>query len=167
MLKVDKDTKFYRFQVPSLSVQTAALNPNGFFTSSNIALLTLIQRRDDPLTDYSLPKDVYGYHDNDNIYKFTADGTGAGTITAVQKIAMPNNPCINVFSNRMIDVGRYQLVVYSECSCTAVSGQTLITHASLWFYTFSTQAWTCMDLPPMQAQANVGAWTVPITTTQT
>jgi len=45
------------------------------------------------LTDYNLPKDVYGYFDNDGIYKFTADGP-TNTITAISKIEMPDNPCI-------------------------------------------------------------------------
>ncbi len=58
------------------------------------------------MTDYSLPKDVYGYYDNDGIYKFTADGP-TNTITAVSKIDMPNNPCIFISDSKMIDIGRY------------------------------------------------------------
>ena len=44
----------YRLQVPSMELTLVQLNPNGFFSSENIALMTFIQRRDDPWADPTL-----------------------------------------------------------------------------------------------------------------
>lgn len=162
VLKIDGETNIYRFLLPYLNLVTPVMNPNGYFPTSSIALLTFIQRRDDPMSDSSLTKDVYGYFDDNNIYRFTADATSV-TITAVEKIALPSTPCISIYENKMIDVGRYQIAVYSACNCNSVLGQTLITNPSAWFYTISNKTWSCIDLGNSPTQPTA-AWTVPVGT---
>ena len=73
------------------------------------------------------------------------------TIEAIDlpKISVANNRMItgiDIANNRMIDVGLYQLAVYSGAQCNAVVDVSLITGSSAWFYTFGTKKWTCMDL---------------------
>jgi hypothetical protein len=135
------------------------VNDNGFFTQAAVPSLTFIQRREDPMTDSSLTsRDVYGYYDNANIYRFTADST-LSQLSAVEKIALPT---LGVFitTSRMIDIGMYQIVVYSEVNCNSIAGLTKITNPSAWFYTIASKTWTCVDLgntPTMLA----AAWATP------
>jgi hypothetical protein len=64
--------------------------------------------------------------------------------------------------NRMIDVGLYQLAVYSGVQCNAVKDISTITGSSAWFYTFSTKSWTCMDLAndPVLFDQSFYGWSV-------
>ena len=123
---------------------------------SLLSNLVLIQRRLDPISSSSASQDVYGFVDNVNVYKFTADAP-SNTITASQQIALPVNG-VFITTNMMIDVGLYQLAVYSAANCAAVAGQTAITGSSAWFYTFSTQQWSCMDLANSPTTQSL-AWT--------
>lgn len=103
--KIANSSLFFRFSVPQLNMATAVLEPNGMFSSENIAFLTLIQRREDPLTPATERRDVYGYFDNNYIYKFEADAV-KNEIKAVETIELPKAG-IQIFENRMIDIGRY------------------------------------------------------------
>jgi hypothetical protein len=69
----------------------------------------------------------------------------------------------------MIDVGLYQLAVYSGVQCGAVAGSSFITGSSAWFYTFSTKKWSCMDLSnnPVLLDESYYAWSVNSTSTPT
>ena len=51
--KITNSANFYRFSLPDLNMADTFINPNSFFASSNIAALTLIQRREDPITEAS------------------------------------------------------------------------------------------------------------------
>ena len=79
---------------------------------------------------------MYGYYDNTAVYKFQADAS-TNTLTVIDKIALPT---IGVFitDNRMIDIGKYYLAVYSAADCNAVVNISKITSASVWFYHFET-----------------------------
>ena len=90
-------------------------------------------------------RDVYGYYDNTAVYKFEGDAE-LNKLRIVLKIDLPT---IGVFitQNRMIDVGKHFLAVYSAANCNAVINQSFITKASAWFYNFASGAWSCMDIP--------------------
>ena len=62
----------------------------------------------------------------------------------------------------MIDVGQYHLAVYSGVQCDAVADISKITGSSAWFYTFSTQEWSCMDLAndPVLFDQSFYGWSV-------
>ena len=62
----------------------------------------------------------------------------------------------------MIDVGLYQLAVYSGVQCGAVIDISTITGSSAWFYTFSTKQWSCMDLgnDPVLFDQSFYGWSV-------
>jgi hypothetical protein len=104
-----------RFTLPDLTLKTIAIDPNGFFT--NLAALTFIQRREDIKSDPDETRDIYGFCDNTAIYKFDAILSSA-TLKATSKILLPTTG-INILSNRMIDIGRYHIAVYSGANCNA------------------------------------------------
>ena len=114
------------------------LNPNGFFSSENIAFMTFIQRRDDPWADPTLQKDVYGYFDSKQVYRFIINPLNTTEIITVEAIDLPKLGLMIQY-NRMIDVGLYQLAVYSGVQCGAIAESSTITGSSAWFYTFSTK----------------------------
>lgn len=70
-------------------------------------------------------RDIFGFFDNTAVYKFTPQ-LSSFTLKAAEKIVLPAAG-INIINNRMIDVGRYHLAVYSGANCNAVVGQTEIT----------------------------------------
>jgi len=80
--------------------------------------LVFIQRRHDPLSEEEEPRDVYGYFDNTAVYKFEGDAA-LNKLRITLKIDLPT---IGVFitQNRMIDVGKYFLAVYSAANCDSI-----------------------------------------------
>lgn len=121
----------------------------------------MIQRRNDPQSDYTEYREVYGYFDNNNIYRFEANSVD-NKIKAVEQIALPvGGVGIFIATNRMIDVGKYHIAVYSAANCVSTPGTSKITNSSAWFYTFSTKLWNCMDLGNTPATYET-AWTVPV-----
>jgi hypothetical protein len=149
----------YRYTIPYLNVTNLSINTNGYFLASNIVNLKFIQRRLDPMSSANETRDVYGYFDNLNVYKFVGTASN-NTISAVSQIALPS---IGIFieTNSMIDVGKYQLAVYSAANCNSTAGVTNITSSSAWFYTFNTSTWSCMGLGN-QPTVQEAAWTTPL-----
>jgi hypothetical protein len=54
IFKSANSSLIYRLTVPSMESKLVQLNPNGYFSSENIAFMTFIQRRDDPWADPTL-----------------------------------------------------------------------------------------------------------------
>ena len=100
--------------------------------------MTFIQRRDDPWADPTLQKDVYGYFDSKQVYRFIINPLNSTEIITVEAIDLPKLGLMIQY-NRMIDVGLYQLAVYSGVQCGAIAESSTITGSSAWFYTFSTK----------------------------
>jgi hypothetical protein len=124
------------------------IEANSYIPTVEHGKLVFIQRRHDPMSEEEEARDVYGYYDNSAVYKFVGDAT-LNKLRITQKISLPT---IGVFitENRMIDVGKYYLAVYSAANCDAIVNQSIITKASVWFYNFVSGAWTCMDIPVIQ-----------------
>lgn len=155
--KQDGSSLFYRISLPYLNLQVTVLNPNGFFASDKIALLTLLQRREDPnQTDLTESRDVYGYYDNNFIYRFEANAL-TDEIKAVEQIQIPS-PAAFIMTTRMIDIGKYHIAVFSAVDCNAQAGQTDITNASVLFYTFATKTWSCIEIEDTMAYSKLYAW---------
>ncbi len=161
IFKSANSSLIYRLSVPSMALNLVQLNPNGFFSSENIAFLTFIQRRDDPWADPTLTKDVYGYFDSKQVYRFIINPANETEIITVEAIDLPKLGLMIQF-NRMIDVGLYHLAVYSGAQCGAVADSSTITGSSAWFYTFSTKKWTCVDLAndPVLFDQSFFAWSI-------
>ena len=134
-----------------------AINYNGFFNSTSLPYLRMIQRRQDP-NNATASRDVFGIVDSTAIYRIVADNN-LNTLNVTEKIPITQ---LGVFLDYgQIDVGLYNLVVYSGANCNAVSGTTQITQTSAWFYTFSNKTWSCMDLNNPTTK-DVFAWNVTI-----
>eukprot|EP00347_Sterkiella_histriomuscorum_P020690 403336851 len=164
VLKQYNSNTIYRFLVSTMSQNSGSstLNDNGLVHAGfSLKYLTMIQRRQDPDNPEEDGRDVWGYFSNQPyLYRIVGD-SAANQIKVVEQVVIPSNGI--QLSDGYIDIGKYQIAVYSGQNCGAVKGTTLITNASVLFYTFSTKLWSCMDLNnPTQTPASNGpvAWIV-------
>ena len=51
--------------------------------------MTFLQRRDDPWADPSLIKDVYGYFDSKQVYRFIVNPDNSTEVITVEAIDLP------------------------------------------------------------------------------
>ncbi len=163
LFKIHNNAFLYRVTIPLLLTKLD-IEPNSFIPTAEHGKLVFIQRRHDPLSEEEEDRDVYGYYDDTAVYKFEADAT-TNRLRITLKIPLPT---IGVFisTNRMIDVGKRYLAVYSAANCNAVVNQSIITKGSVWFYNFASGAWTCMEVPTVPlAQWQQFAWWRSITPT--
>ena len=113
-------------------------------TTLDNTALTLLQAREDPdnYVSGTFP-DIYGVHDSGYIQKFTWSKPNLSTTSP--SITVPIDKAITVSPEHM-DVGRTRLVLLSPSQCDSEHDVSLITNASVYFYKFADETWTCREL---------------------
>jgi cysteine-rich repeat protein len=154
----------YDFDNDSATSYTSTVE-SGYSTEmgDDLTLLVFLQRRQDPYTRTE-ERDLYAHFDDTKISKIIldTDSDANGILTVESEITMSAEGYYHTPMNS--DIGVYHIVVMGKADCDdyieepAPTSSSLIDATSAWFYSFATEAWTCVAFETAGEDTSDEAW---------
>lgn len=158
VVKLFGGNTFFKYELNqstgSLTSSTPTFSAGSFSVSITDANVVLLQAQPDP--DTTTYGDVYAYFDTTAVYKVVFD---SGAITLSEEILLPATYYLDIESGN-IDIGHQHMAIMSKAQCGVTADTDNITNPAVYYYTFATSTWACVDLAATESTANA-AWQYP------